>query len=140
MPKFAFFPPRLGMHALFHRLAMCAVLLHTLGGCCWHHVHAGHSLGQVFAACDHAEDDDRDQPHHRPHHDPAGCHEPGCAFVVPEYRTFVALLARLQPLPSVSTDMSAAVSTALCRPELDAPPLAGRPSLRLHLLNQVLLI
>lgn len=132
------------MYALWHRLAMCVVLLHTLGGCCWHHVHAGsHAClgqGRALATCDQGQHDDDEGSHHHPRRSPGGCHEPGCAFVVPEFRPLITLLSRLQPLPSASTDLSTAVSAALSHPPLDAPGLVGSPSLRLHLVKQVLLI
>ncbi len=136
------------MHRLTHILACVTVVLHIMGGCCWHHVHAAcvgdcRELPQAVAcsSCDdHAHSDDHACPGEHPNEHDHPCHATPCVFVVPETGGTVRI-APVQPLGSLPPD----VDTARPAAHVAAHP-AGAPQsrlgadLRLHLVNQVFLL
>jgi len=141
------------MHGLLHKLALGLVLLHILGGCCYHHAHAA-----TPDCCREGHHDEAD--HHAPaHQEPAhhgrgepccptdgrapereGCDESQCVFVVPETGRAARLLgplcaeAALSAPPAVIPDGSPIAARS--RP----PSTFGEPPGRLHLIFQVLLM
>jgi hypothetical protein len=132
------------MHRIVHSLAACVVLLHILGGCCWHHAHA-----ESTGCCEHSShpaeandlaEGDQDCTGQGSHHSKDGCHEAGCVFVAPELRGVVIVVRSVQGLSGPCPDVFAAASTISGRDPLGVPPSGSGPPLRLHLLNQVLLV
>lgn len=136
------------MYRTLHTIAMAAVLAHMVLGCCVHHAHGEHSaLGPSAAGREEcSRDDSAGRPH--AHHDGCGSHEQGsgheecggrdCFFVKPDGN-------------NSSDDLIAWVDVAFFDPpavggvDLRLPlPLAHGPlfwpGIRLHLVNQVLLV
>jgi len=130
------------MHGLLHNLALGVVLLHILGGCCVHHAHAG------------SPDCCRDERHHDdadghgeqgcptdgadPH--PDGCDRSPCVFIVPETGGAAKLLGPLCADAAVSTPAVAVLLESPIASCFRPPSCCGRPSARLHLIHQVLLM
>jgi len=132
-----------------HNVAMYLVLTHMLVGCCWHHAHAEH----VACCQEHSdavffhrhEDGDHDTGDHDcPHHDSPchqnGCDEGECVFVVPEVDTTVKLIDGGHPLAIAPMEPFSGGSAKYPSASPEAPPPSNPPPLRLHLMNQVLLI
>jgi hypothetical protein len=140
------------MHKLIHNMTMCIVLCHLLAGCCWHHAHAAedefwhHARGTMAAADAHTVSDEHGEcvDHRNDQPDSSGrrrtCHEGHCVFVVPVIDGTSRLVGQVSLLarPAVTDVVSVPTSCALesCRRPLHK---SGTP-LRLHLLNQILLI
>ncbi len=136
-------PHNRAMHRIVHSLAMSLVLYHVLVGCCWHHAHAesaepsGETL-QSPTCCQHHHEDGR-EPADLPHPHDGGCDGESCDFVVPHIdgppqldETAVASLVDLDLASRIQPSSGALGS--------EIPPPGGLPPLRLHLLNQILLI
>jgi hypothetical protein len=137
------------MRGLLSNLTAALLALHTVLGCCWHHAHFGAdtcAMAATIVSADVCPCDDAHRDGAMPnsdgqgHHGSGDCQGPTCVFAnssksdrhgptlsldVPP----VALL--LGSIPAVGNDMVA-------RPFY--PPDALLPSVRLHLLCQVLLI
>jgi len=137
------------MHRFLFILGCTVVLLHALGGCCWHHAHAECVACQddppkASSCCyhhSHDEDDhrgsggeQREQEHDR------GCDTGSCDFVVPERETLVELG------PDCVTALTAADTGTACLPtgftgrSLELQLTRSSPPLRLYVLHQTLLL
>jgi hypothetical protein len=136
------------MHRLTHILACVTVVLHVMGGCCWHHAHAacpGDCRESPQAvACRSCDDHGHGDHHactgeHRHEHD-HGCDAAPCVFVVPETGGPLQI-APVQPLAALP-----AVVHVTCPPThvaahpVNSPHFHLSAGLRLHLVNQVLLL
>lgn len=136
------------MHRLTHVVACGAVLLHIVGGCCWHHARAAcpgdcDDAPQAVAcqSChdyDHGDHQACPAEHPQQHHN--GCDKAPCVFVVPETGGSFKL-APAEPLGSLppEVDTTGAAAHVAAHPA-DAPPSRLRADLRLHLVNQVFLL
>jgi len=136
------------MHRLTHIVAGVTVVFHMMGGCCLHHAHAacaGECRGAPQAvdcrSCDdHGHADHYACPSERPQPHDHGCDTAPCVFVLPETQGVVRI-APVEPLGSLPADVDArcpATQVAFHRADSWHPRLTG--ALRLHLLNQVLLL
>jgi len=125
------------MHGLLHKLAMGAVLIHALGGCCVHHTHA------PSPDCCRGEHHHHAADHHgHSEHGCPGdrCDESRCVFIVPETDRAAKLLGPLcadaaVPIPAVAVSPESPIASCSC-----PPSCSGKPSARLHLIHQVFLI
>jgi hypothetical protein len=122
---------------LTHYLTLGALLTHLLLGCCWHHAHD--NAPQV-ASADH--DDHPCGSHEQPgrrHHDPQQCQQGKCVFVRPSHDQLTCT-----PLGSCQAFALSAPNADLVAvrfPGHSLPPTGAHLGpLRLHLLNQILLI
>ncbi len=124
-------------HRLVRGFAMCIVLLHVAGGCCWHHDHAPclcqceDERATGTNECDESACGEFHQCHD-------GCDDEECDFVRCRLRSVVKTGGVLPPLAVVTMPVCVAPSTV--RAPFDAPHLNSSPPLRLHLLHQILLI
>ena len=135
------------MHKSVHRLTMLLVLYHTLVGCCWHHSHAETpevlaeaSVGATCCGHSHDEHGDRHEPSDPPHSDDSGCDHGTCVFFVPPTDAGTDAVDETAPVNGLCSDLPRhgilSASWAIGEP----PRPAGVPSLRLHMVNQILLI
>ena len=136
------------MHRFLHTLAMAAVLVHMVCGCCWHHAHAaehqeeeeeahahrgsaciGHDHAVQRGSCTHHDES-------LPHGD--GCEEDACDFVRTDRDTSLefSLGAHLPAVPA-----SEAIAAFLLNPDAACAALPDpSPPDRLHLVHQALLL
>jgi hypothetical protein len=140
------------MSGLLSHIAGVVLLLHMLLGCCWHHAHACHH--RLLPAPVSPQGDDCDQwaiggPHHSnghgspgdDHHGSDHCQGSWCVFTAGERLTAVSLAVLQETAITVAPTghMGTAVTAAVPGPGFSN--LAGPcPPLRLHLVNQVLLL
>lgn len=130
------------MHALISYAMVVLLGIHALLGCCSHHAH-----GQVAAATDHASsscchDGDNHDDHSVPSCPSKSSGEcAGVCTYLPPQRTLVDSLDWSAPLP-VTIELAVWRGFAAdCRTAFqDSAGLRYGPSLRIHLLNQSLLI
>jgi hypothetical protein len=132
------------MHGFIHHLALALVLFHMTAGCCLHHAHAeclaGCQDSPHWSGCCSEDEDHHPCPAEKPHRHSTECDGGECVFVVPETDSLVKLIGPFHPLVAVFADRSGATPTAMARllPTWLEP--SRSPPLRLHLLNQVLLV
>ena len=123
------------------QLGCMHVVFHILGGCCWHHAHAdcasccedeqrpagtnGRANGSSTCEIHHSEDD---------------CDEGDCAFIAAGSRSVVKAVGGLVASAVVYTHTFVAASTTTPHSARESPSPSSSPPLRLHLVNQVLLI
>jgi hypothetical protein len=136
------------MHRLTHILACVTVVLHIMGGCCWHHAHAacpGDCCESPQAVACRSCDDQGHGDHHacpgeHPGKDDHGCDTAPCVFVVPETESPVKI-APAQPLGVLPPDVDTArPAIHVAAHPAQAPQSRLGAGLRLHLVNQVLLL
>jgi hypothetical protein len=122
-------------------LTLGALVVHLLAGCCWHHAHAAAVEEAVGASHDADHDADHDgcqhqQPGHS-HRETGRCCQARCLFVRPaSEQSLDALLAwgqAISPPAGVFEVLGPKWS-------LDASVDTLHTPLRVHLLNQVILI
>ena len=139
-------------------LAFVAVLFHAAGGCCCHHAHAAFFTSQLSTPdsrqstldaghCCHGHADtgifegnhcdDGGQDGHR-HGD--GCNEEPCVFVVPQQNDTVVYKLVLSHTATIAHTDTASGQSFLANRTSDSPPALFSPPLRLHLLNQIMLL
>ena len=140
-------------------LAFVAVLFHAVGGCCCHHVHADagfftsglstlDSRLSTQTACDcHRHVDkgtlqedhgDDGQPADHRHDD--DCGEGSCDFVVPESNDTIVCNPVLSHTVAIIHTLAASGPSLLVNRSFDLPSARSSPPLRLHLLNQIMLL
>ena len=147
------------MHKLVHNLALSMVLYHLMVGCCCHHAHADESgphHDELAASCcshhghghsGHGHSGHGPQSEGEPS-DPAdgsdrehgGCDDTRCVFVVPNAGGAIRLVGPVNPLALLGfapQPTAAVFATSFSR---ETPQPAVALPLRLHLLNQILLI
>lgn len=129
---------------VFSNLTAALLAMHTVLGCCWHHAHAcspecersasveeSHEEGHGAAGCESGHSDC--EQHHGTH----VCQKGTCVFVGP---------AKVRVSPTTDWSVSAWAFVATGESSLPASSRPGygddseRPSLRLHLAHQVLLL
>lgn len=143
MPVSAIDPRKYFMRRLAHKITVLLVLYHATVGCCWHHAHAAPlEPGRAgVKCCDHKHGHNEEQaPTPQPHPPGGGCDGENCDFVIPQVDAGTELVEQ-----SASTDAlccKPSCATCACAKPLshESPPPVGRPPLRLHLMNQILLI
>ncbi len=136
-----------GMSGLLSHLASVALLLHMLLGCCWHHAHScQHRLsmtpgGQRGDDCDEGATGAHGLPAGQDHHGSDRCQGSPCVFTAVERFTpatqaqFLDIAVAVAPAAETGTTLVAMFASPA------SPDLAGPcPPLRLHLVNQVLLL
>ena len=136
------------MQKSIHNLMMTVVLYHLLAGCCWHHAHAqpsnrsdDNSLVSVCCGHNHAEHGHgHESPSQRPQRQDGHCDSGKCCFVVPKTDGESGAVDGTSALHAVCRDVSPPIHPPAGRFSNQAPPPAGIPPHRLHLINQVLLI
>ncbi len=135
------------MHKTVHTLTMLLMLYHVLVGCCWHHAHAesptSRADGSLNTACcghDHGEHHDGQEPADRPHQQDGDCDDGMCFFVVPQADGGAELVDKPAPATGLCLDLHRQSRSSRGWPPNEAPPPSGIPPLRLHLVNQILLI
>ena len=132
------------MHRLARILVTCTVLQHALLGCCWHHAHAErpgccHDDSRPAATCDRSEHD-HDCACGHSHPNEAGCGEGRCVCVLRKPPSVAELLVGADPLADAGSHVpTSGLATGAVRPPQVLPSDSG-PLLRLHLLNQILLV
>jgi hypothetical protein len=134
------------MHGLFSHIAAALLAIHTVLGCCWHHSHACAQECKsvtIESASAHAGHDAEhgpatdSQPCHN--HAPNACQGGTCVFV----RTAEGGPGGVPKADLVSHVFLAADDALPQTPAVQRPLLADGdllPSLRLHLVHQVLLL
>jgi hypothetical protein len=132
------------MHKFVHSLTMLLVLYHLLVGCCWHHAHAESPEPRVESAsctacCGHEHGNGR-EPAESPRPHEGGCEGGTCDFVVPQEDGGTELAHQSVPANGLCSDLPRQERVLPDLPSNAAPPPAGIPGLRLHLVNQILLI
>jgi hypothetical protein len=133
---------------LVQGLAFAAVLFHAVGGCCCHHAHAESLACQTEAAhdCHRHADKGTCQENHgedgRPaeHRHGDGCGEGPCVFVVPESNGTLVYKPVLSPTAAIIQTDTTSLSSCLLDRFFGSPHARSSPPLRLHLLNQILLL
>jgi hypothetical protein len=134
------------MHGLFSHVAAALLAMHTVLGCCWHHSHACAQECKTLAiesASAHAGHD----AEHEPATDSQPCHNHGrsackgskCVFArTAENASSDVLKANLISHVFLAVDNTLPQTLAVQRPLFADDALL--PSLRLHLMHQVLLL
>lgn len=134
------------MQRAVHILAAVAVLIHVLGGCCWHHAHGAEAGRRAVRheappCCGSHGEHDGPQPDGTPADDRA-CGVKHCVFAVPGSSS-AGLGCPIVPEPLVARApepiLADALPTALLA-AVDGPRHPPDGSLRTHLLKQVLLL
>ena len=141
------FQPETLMYRLVRALALAAVLVHITFGCCVHHAHAESVLGDGECAAgaggcgeEHGDDHDRACPH-RQEPSRGCCDRQPCSFVRPEVGGVLGVSIE-RHLLSVAASLTGTAGAA-SRSTIDAIDLrrvVRSEPVRLHLLNQVLLV
>ena len=129
------------MHRFVHALAVCMVLFHLVGGCCWHHDHdeclrCCKDEGRTVATLDRVVGDS-DYEFHHCHTD---CDEEDCAFAAARSRRVVTVAGNLLAWGIVNTEVLRATSDMAPCHSFDGPPPGSSPPLRLHLIHQIILV
>ena len=130
-------------------LTIVLLAAHSVLGCCWHHKHAGqHESVQSVApeVCDDCRHvalaesgPGTSAPSDRPHQEPAPCKTPRCVFVPSKpLRAPTSSIDRLPPPPFAQT-FCRTWPAELQGLSVDDTPAQVRPSLRIHLMKQVLM-
>lgn len=125
------------MNRLSTLVVTLVLLAHSLVGCCSHHAHAKDA--GATAACCHDHVHDSSTPASTPQAPTEGCSEGSCVFLrgdSPAALDLSAALAVRYALPRTETSQPA--RRIACALILESEDVA--PSLRLHLLHQILLI
>lgn len=139
--------PETLMYRLVGTLALAAVLAHTTFGCCLHHAHAEAVTGDGECASgaggcgdEHSGHTDCACPHGRePSHGP--CDRGQCSFVQPEVTGGPRVSSERQPLaPATSFPETTGTASRNTIDTIDRRRVGCCEPVRLHLLNQVLLI
>lgn len=132
--------PKSSMHKLMHTLATCMLLLHALGGCCWHHDHdmclgcSEDSVSPIVTSGGTNAEGDCEFCQCQ-----TECDEDECAFVTSRLRSVVKAVGGSCPSAGVCAQVFVTPSAMRARHALCGPLHSSSPPLRLHLLNQVLL-
>ncbi|OHB66296.1 MAG: hypothetical protein A2V70_12495 [Planctomycetes bacterium RBG_13_63_9] len=132
------------MYRLVRSTSLAAVLLHMTFGCCWHHAHASaarHSTPEAVVEgrchCHHDGHEDDGSPCD----DPSGhqrCDGARCVFTRPESADSSTL--RIDHLGLAPTRAIASVPTLDVIDGVDVTFWHVGPPIRLHLMNQALLL
>ncbi len=135
------------MHKLVHNLTMILVLYHVVVGCCWHHGHVESPApsvgGPINTACcghDHDGHHDGQNPADHSHQQGGECDDGMCFFVVPQVDGGAMAVDRPAFSINLGSNLSRQEGASPRCPLSEPPPPAGIPPLRLHLVNQILLI
>ena len=153
------FQPDSLLQRLVLGLALAAVLFHAVGGCCCHHAHAGFftpgfstldpglsTLPQAACDCHRHVDKGTYQENHGEAGQPAahrhgdGCDKGPCDFVVPESNGIIVCKPVLSLTAAIIHTDTIALPSLLVNRSFDSPSARSGPPLRLHLLNQILLL
>ncbi len=139
------------MHKLVHNLTLCIVLYHLLVGCCWHHAHRSHedycgdAHRQACVAdgerhlCDGAGEVHASAPSVPPV-EHQHCHEGHCFFVVPAWDGLARWVGQVHWVATLNTACTTESLTPLADHFTRESPQQPIAAVRLHLLNQILLI
>lgn len=135
--------PKTLMYRVLHKVVLFVLLVHMVFGCCLHHAHS-HPLQPADEPCvettcpwHHGQDDGNGQP---PQHRPGGngCEGGRCVFTRPESGDTPQASLGAPCVPSICTvpgpSALRGIDTADTAPDPFGPPV------RLHLLNQALLL
>ncbi len=139
------------MHKLVHNLTMFVVLYHLLVGCCCHHAHGvdtghWHDAGgsRCVSVADEERDSHRDCDHHSGEPDSGGqrrgCHEEHCVFVVLVTDGATRLVGQSYFPTSPGATFTSVVFSSPVQQACRSLPHPCITPLRLHLMNQILLI
>lgn len=136
------------MRKIVHSLTLLLVLYHTLVGCCWHHAHGEGQATRAdsshhVACCGHSHEghDHGRDPSNPPDGNDSGCDHGPCVFLVPPTGDGVGMTDQVAAGKGLCVDLfHGGILPADCCDISESPPPSGGPPLRLHLVNQILLI
>lgn len=136
------------MRKIVHSLTLLLVLYHSLVGCCWHHAHGEEQAPRTDASDDvtccghsHQGHDHGREPSEAPSRNDTGCEHGKCVFFVPPTADVAGIADSVATSNGLYSDvLQDGIVRSKCSDVRESPPCSARPPLRLHLVNQILLI